>query len=129
MILQILLVVCRLYIICMDIQRVSNSLFLLWMIKGSIEYTWHLSKVLFLWRLHELVWSTNVSLKISGDKPRWILNISVAKTCKFPWCIETKLSLLSSSWNVDVSSWYVILRALPCIEFRRVLLDIQTNGK
>ena len=46
----------------------------------------------------------------------WILNISIAKTCKFLWCIETELSLYIISWNVDVLSWYVILIALSCIE-------------
>ena len=64
-----------------------------------------LSKVLFLRRLYELVLGTNVSLRISGNKPLLILNISVAKTCKFLWCIEIELSLFNSSWNVDIWSW------------------------
>ena len=42
-----------------------------------------------------------------------------------------KESLFSSYWNVDVLSWYVILRALSCIEFilllKRLLWNIQTN--
>ena len=104
---EILHVVCKFYIICMDIQRVPNSLFLIWrslsdcfnstgtksLILGPkngndsvpqyTECTWRFSKVPFLRRLYEFVLDTNVSLRISGDKPRWILNISVAKTCKF----------------------------------------------
>ena len=95
------------------------------------ECIWCFSKVSFLRRLCKLVLDTNVSLRISGDKPRWILNISVAKTCKLLWCIETELSLFSSSWNIDVLSWYVIVRALSCIEFilllRRLLRNIQIN--
>ena len=69
-----------------------------------VEYRVHLIsfKILFLRRLYELVFDTNVSLKISGDKTRWIWNIFVAKTCKFLWCIEIELSLFSISWNVDV---------------------------
>ena len=157
---EILLVVCKFNMICMDIQMVPNSLFLIWRVQGSLivsislvlnpmflglkaitihcrdihtECVWGFSKVSFLRRLYELVLDTNVSLRISGDKPRWILNISVAKTCKFLWCIETELSLFSSSWNVDVLSWYVILRALSCIEFilllRRLLWNIQINGQ
>ena len=78
--------------------------------------TYRFSKVSFLRRLCELVLDTNVSPRISGDKPRWVLNISVAKTCKFLWCIETELSLFSISWNVDTLSWYVILWAFSCIE-------------
>ena len=39
-----------------------------------------LSKVLFLRRLYELILGTNVTLRISGNKPLLILNISVAKT-------------------------------------------------
>ena len=33
---EILLVVCTFYIFCMDIQRVPNSLFLIWRSKGSL---------------------------------------------------------------------------------------------
>ena len=95
------------------------------------ECIWRFSKVSFLRGLCKLVLDTNVSLRISGDKPRWILNISVAKTCKLLWCIETELSLFSSSWNIDVLSWYIIVRALSCIEFilllRRLLRNIQIN--
>ena len=68
------------------------------------ECTWPFSKVSFFRRLKELV----------GDE--WVLKFSVAKTCKFMWCIETELLLSSSSWNVDVLSWYVILRAFSCRE-------------
>ena len=50
------------------------------------ECTLRFSKVSFLWRLYELVLDTNVSLRISGHKSRWILNISVAETRKFVWC-------------------------------------------
>ena len=130
------LVVCKFYIICMDIQRVLNSLFLIWRSQGSLIVSiplvlssifWDLKTVTIQYRDIQKYWfcedytnlflDTNVSLRISGDKPRWILNISVAKTCKFLWCIKTELSLFSSSWNVDVLSWYVILRTLSCIEF------------
>ena len=111
---EILLVVCTFYIFCMDIQRVPNSLFLIWRSKGSlivsiqlvlnpiflglktitIQYcdkqsALYVFQKSFLRRLYELVLVTNVSLRISGDRPWWILNISVAKTCTFLWCIET----------------------------------------
>ena len=114
----------KFYIICMDIQRVSNSLSLIWRSQGSLVVSIPLVlNPTFLGHI----------FRISGDKPRWILNISIAKTCKFLWCIETELSLFSSSWNVDVLSWYVILRALSCIEFilllRRLLWNIQINGQ
>ena len=100
--------------ICMDIQRVPNPLFLIWRSKGSliisnqlvlspiflalktitIQYcdkqsALYVFQKSFLRRLYELVLVTNVSLRISGDRPWWILNISVAKTYTFLWCIET----------------------------------------
>ena len=34
---EILLVVCKFYVFCMDIQRVPNSLFLIWRNKGSLN--------------------------------------------------------------------------------------------
>ena len=97
-----LLVVCTLYIFSMDIQRVPNSLFLVWTSKGylivsiqlvlnpillglrtiTIQYN-DKQSALNLQRLYELILGSNVSLRISGDKPRWILNTSVAKTCNF----------------------------------------------
>ena len=155
---EILLVVCTFYIFCMDIQRVPNSLFSIWRSKAflivsiqlvlnpiflglntiMIQYRdnrvhFTFSKVSFLRRLFDLILDTNVSLGISGDKPRWILNTSAAKTCKFLCCIETELSLFCSSWNVDTLSWYFIVRALSCIEFilllRRLLWNIQINGQ
>ena len=143
----------------MDIHKVLNSLFLTWRSKGYLtvsiplvlnpiflgakndndsvpwqtDFTLRFSKVSFLQRLYELGLKTNVSLRISGDKPRWILNIFVAKTYKFLWCIERELSVFNSSWNADLVSWYVILRVLSCIEIilllRRLLWNIRINGQ
>ena len=139
---EILLVVCKFYIIWMHIQRISNSLFLIWRNQGSLNVAipqvqnpifWDLktktiqiyrvsltslsfSKVLFLQRLYELAWDANVSLRISGDKSWWILNISVPKTCKFLWRIETELSLFSSSWKGELS--FFVYNLVPSASFR-----------
>ena len=43
--------------------------------------------------------------------------------------VNTNLSLFSSSWNVDVSSWYVTLRTLSCIEFILLLRDERSTVK
>ena len=79
------------------------------------EWTWRFSKASFLRTLYQLVFYTNVSLKISGNKPRWVLNIFVAKTWKFLWCIETELHLFKQFLKYLVLSWYVISRPLSCI--------------
>ena len=73
-------------------------------------------KLQFLRRLYALVLDTNIFSRISEDKPRGTLNISVAKRCTFMWRIETKCSSFSSSWNVDVSvhkKWNFPLRISP----------------
>ena len=95
---EILLIVYKFYIICMDVQKVYNSLFLIWRSKVSlivsiplllnciflgektitIQYRdiqstlYVFSKVSFPRRLYELVLNTNVFLTISGEKPGWI---------------------------------------------------------
>ena len=56
------------------------------------ECTWRFSEVSFLRRLYEFVLDKNVSLRISGDKPRWILNFSVPKLPRF--CNAFKQSCL-----------------------------------
>ena len=100
-------------------------------------FTLHFSKVSFLRRLFVgtcfgyKCFRNPKFLETINPKLRWILDISVGKTCKFLWCSETKMSLFSSYWNVDVLSWHVILRALSCIEFilllKCLLWNIQIN--
>ena len=128
---EILLVVSRFYIFYMDIQGVPNSLFLilrskgssivsvplvinsifLWLKTISIQYREKQSALYFFQKYSfcedhtNLFWSQMfLSHKISADKLQWISNISVAKTCKFLWCVETELPLFTSFWNVDVLS-------------------------
>ena len=59
--------------------------------------------------IYEVVLNANVSLRISGDESLRILNTSVAKNCKFQCCIDTELSLFSSSLNVD---YYLSMRSV-----------------
>ena len=40
------------------------------------------------------------------------ISVSVAKTCRVLWYIEKDSHLTNGSWNADILSWYVILRAL-----------------
>ena len=48
-----------------------------------------------------------------------IFNFEVTRACILLWCIETKLSLFSRSWNDSMIQWlsrHVILNALSCKE-------------
>ena len=100
-----ILYVCKFYIICMDILKecpilyfnlkesrlfdcsnsTGNKSHILWYKNNNdsvpwyTESTWRFLKASLLQSLYEL----DVPLRISGDKPGWILNISVTKTCMF----------------------------------------------
>ena len=77
-----------------------------------------------------LFWAQIFLFRMSGDKPLWIINISVAKAGTFLWCIETELSLFKSRYMILISD---LDRALSWIEFilllRRLLWNIQINGQ
>ena len=64
--------------------------------------TWRPSKVpLLTSSTKNLLWTQMFLLEFLDTNLLNILNISVAKTCKFLWCIKTRLSLFNSSENVD----------------------------
>ena len=78
-------------------------------------------------------------LRIFADKRLWVLNISVAKICKFLWCIETDLF---KKWKKKQNSLYEeVLEMLTyhcmwfsCIEFffwlvRYILTNILTQAR
>ena len=146
----------------MDIQWVPDSLFLIWRNKGSLIVSlplvlnpifWGLKTIMIQYR--DIQGALYVFQKYRFCEIIWICFghkyfsyvISYAFWRQTPVdskhfrCQNLHVSVMysnrvvffSSSWNVDVLSWYVILRDLSCIEFilllRLLLWNIQINGQ
>lgn len=69
----------------------------------------------------------NISVKISRYILFFILNISIGKTCKFPWWMEKGFSLLNNSSKVEFLSLRVIFNVLSWIEWFCYLIFYGTS--
>ena len=150
---EILLVVCKFYIFCMDIQRVPNSLFLIWRSKGSLIVSIPLVLNPIILGLKTItIQNCDIQSPIYGfqkyrfcedytnlflTKLFWDFFRQTTANFKHFYCRNFQVSVMYwhraalmqqflKCWRI---SWYVILRALSCIEFillsRRLLWNIR----
>ena len=129
----------------MDIQRVLNSLFLIWRSQGSLINSiplvldlkfWDLKMITIQYRDIQSALDVFQKYRFCEDYTNlfwtqmFLLEFLETNLDEF-WTYT--LPKLASFCNADVLSWYVILRALLCIQFifllRLVLWNIQINGQ
>ena len=84
----------------------------------SNYYYWNPLKNIVSIKITLTCFENKYFLRIFADKRLWVLNISVAKICKFLWCIETYflLSILMVSLKLlETKKWF-----LPVLPFMRL---------
>lgn len=79
----------------------------------STDWTFRILELTELCSFKGVTVDTKMSLRIVGDILH-ILYMSVTRAYKFLWLIERKLSFSNSSFNEEVLSPYLILKALSC---------------
>ena len=61
--------------------------------------------------------SLEISFIRTADKPLLTSNISIAKICRFLWCIDAELSFSNNLMNDDCLSLYIIRKHLSWSRF------------